>query len=165
MPTSFMLVMTSKMVIYVIVAALQVVVIFSMGIWILPHLGLPLLALPDNLLALAVVVLLSSMSAVSYALLIGSVASTEEQANGFGAISIILFGAIGGILVPTFVMPAGMQFATNFSPLHWCLEGFYTLFLKGGSWYDLRLVIIFLIMFIVFCQACTYLKLRFDKII
>jgi ABC-2 type transport system permease protein len=165
MPTSFMLVMTSKMVIYVLVAALQIVVIFSMGIWILPLLGLPLLVMPDNLLALVIVVLLSSMSAVSYALLIGSVASTEEQANGFGAISIILFGAIGGILVPTFVMPSGMQFATNFSPLHWCLEGFYILFLKGGSWEDLKLVIVFLTSFIVFCQVCTYAKLRLDKII
>ena len=76
-----------------------------------------------------------------------------------------IFGAIGGILVPTFVMPGFMQFASNFSPLHWCLEGFYILFLKGGSWHELRSVLLFLGVFILICQLFTYFKLRIEKII
>jgi len=165
MPTSFMLVMFSKMSVYVLVAILQVMLTFSMGVWILPAIGLPELKLPSDLIAFASVVLVSSMAAVSYALMIGAFARTQEQANGFGAISIIIFGAIGGILVPTFVMPAFMQFAGNFSPLHWCLEGFYVLFLKGGSWQELRKVFLFLGSFILICQLCTYFKLRIEKII
>ncbi|SEJ71857.1 ABC-2 type transport system permease protein [Dyadobacter sp. SG02] len=165
MPTTFMVVMFSKMAIYVIVAALQVALTFSMGVWILPKLGLPKLSVPDNLIATIAVIFISSMAAVSYALMIGAFAKTEQQANGFGAISIIIFGAIGGILVPTFVMPGFMQFFSNFSPLHWCLEGFYVLFLKGGSWQDLRTVFAFLGIFIVFCQLGTYFKLRLERII
>lgn len=165
MPTTFMVVMFSKMAIYVIVAALQVALTFSMGIWILPKLGLPKLSVPDNIIATIAVIFISSMAAVSYALMIGAFAKTEQQANGFGAISIIIFGAIGGILVPTFVMPGFMQFFSNFSPLHWCLEGFYVLFLKGGSWQDLRMVFAFLGIFIVFCQLGTYFKLRLERII
>ena len=165
MPTSFMVVMFSKMSVYIMVAVLQVTLTFSMGIWILPHLGLPKLSLPSNLFAFAAVVFVSSMAAVSYALLIGSVARTQEQANGFGAISIIIFGAIGGILVPTFVMPGFMQTISNFSPLHWCLEGFYVLFLKGGSWHELSRIFLFLGVFIFICQLCTYFKLRIEKII
>lgn len=165
MPTTFMLVMFSKMAIYVVVAVLQVALTFSMGIWILPGLGLPRLSVPDNLIALFAVIFISSMAAVSYALMIGAFARTEQQANGFGAISIIIFGAIGGILVPTFVMPGFMQFASNFSPLHWCLEGFYMLFLKEGSWQELRKVFLFLGIFILFCQLGTYFKLRLERII
>lgn len=165
MPTSFMLVMLSKMSVYILVAVLQVALTFSMGIWILPHLGLPELHLPSDLVAFASVVFMSSLAAVSYALIIGAIARTQEQANGFGAISIIIFGAIGGILVPTFVMPEFMQFASNFSPLHWCLEGFYILFLKGGSWQELRKVFLFLGVFILICQLCTYIKLRMERII
>jgi ABC-2 type transport system permease protein len=165
MPTSFMLVMFSKMAVYVVVAILQVTLTFSIGVWILPRIGLPQLSIPDNYPAFAAVVLMSSLSAVSYALLIGSFAKTQEQANGFGAISIIILGAIGGILVPAFVMPEYMQFASNFSPLHWCLEGFYILFLKGGSWHELRSVMLFLGVFILICQLCTYIKLRIEKII
>lgn len=165
MPTSFMLVMFSKMSMYVVVAVLQVALTFSMGVWVLPRIGLPELTIPSSYLAFATVVFMSSMAAVSYALMIGAIAKTQEQANGFGAISIIIFGAIGGILVPTFVMPGFMQFASNFSPLHWCLEGFYILFLKGGSWHELRSVLLFLGVFILICQLCTYFKLRIEKII
>ncbi len=165
MPTSFMVVMFSKMTVYVVVAILQVVVTFSMGIWVLPHFGLPTLTLPGNFLAFASVVFMSSMAAVSYALLIGSFAHTQEQANGFGAVSIVIFGAIGGILVPTFVMPAYMQSISNISPLHWCLEGFYILFLKRGSWHELQRVFLFLAIFISICQLCTYLKLKVEKIV
>lgn len=165
MPTTFMVVMLSKMAIYVVVAALQVALTFSMGVWILPKLGLPKLSVPDNIIATVAVIFMSSMAAVSYALMIGAFAKTEQQANGFGAISIIIFGAIGGILVPTFVMPGFMQFFSNFSPLHWCLEGFYVLFLKGGSWQQLRTVFAFLGIFIVFCQLGTYFKLRLERII
>ncbi|HEV7379907.1 MAG TPA: ABC transporter permease [Dyadobacter sp.] len=165
MPSSFMLVMFGKMSVYLAVAVVQVILTFSMGIWILPMLGLPKLTLPGNLPAFASVIFMSSMAAVSYALMIGSIAKTQEQANGFGAVSIIIFGAIGGILVPTFVMPSYMQMVSNFSPLHWCLEGFYILFLKGGSWAELWGVFVFLGIFILICQLCTYFKLKIEKII
>ncbi|WP_025761991.1 ABC transporter permease [Dyadobacter tibetensis] len=165
MPTSFALVMTSKMLVYLIVAVLQVLVTFGMGMTFLPAIGLPPLTIPDNWLAACVVVLLSSLSAVSYATLVGAMARTQEQANGFGAVSIIIFGAVGGILVPTFVMPGYMQIAANFSPLHWCLEGFYILFLKGGSWHDLQEVIVFLGLFVVICQLGSYIKFKIDRII
>lgn len=165
MPSSFMLVMFGKMSVYLAVAVLQVILTFSMGIWILPLLGLPRLTLPGNLPAFVSVIFMSSMAAVSYALMIGSIARTQEQANGFGAVSIIIFGAIGGILVPTFVMPSYMQLVSNFSPLHWCLEGFYILFLKGGSWAELWGVFVFLGIFILICQLCTYFKLRIEKIL
>jgi ABC-2 type transport system permease protein len=165
MPSSFMLVMFGKMSVYLLVAVLQVIMTFSMGIWILPMLGLPQLTMPGNTAAFISVIFMSSMAAVSYALLIGSIAKTQEQANGFGAVSIIIFGAIGGILVPTFVMPSYMQFVSNFSPLHWCLEGFYILFLKGGSWPELWGVFVFLGIFILICQLGTYFKLKIERII
>lgn len=165
MPTSFQLVMFSKMFVYVIVAILQVLVTFSIGMLILPIIGLPELTFPGNIPAFAVVVLASSLAAVSYALMIGAYARTQEQANGFGAVSIVIFGAIGGILVPSFVMPSFMQGIGKLSPLHWCLEGFYILFLKGGSWSELKQVLLFLGVFVLFCQLFTYLKLRLEKII
>lgn len=165
MPTSFVVVISSKMVVYLVVALLQVILIFSMGVAIFPKIGLPELTLPSSYLPFAVVVFLSSLAAVSYALMIGALAKTQEQANGFGALSIIIFGVIGGIWVPTFVMPDYMQVVSSFSPLHWCLEGFYVLFLKGGSWQELKNVLVFLGLFIVICQFAAYLKLKIEKII
>lgn len=166
MPGSFGLVLMSKVFVYMIVAILQVGLIFSVGVFILPLLGLPQLSIPfHHIPAFVIMVILISFSAVSYALTVGTYAKTVEQANGMGAISIVLFAAIGGIWVPTFMMPGYMKMISNFSPLHWCLEGFYILFLKDGSLAELKWVILFLSVFIVTCQLLTYFKLKSEKIV
>ena len=97
--------------------------------------------------------------------MIGSISKTQEQANGIGAISIIIFAAIGGILFPTFVMPDYLKSISNFSPLYWCLESFYILFLKNGNWQDLMPVFGFLSIVIFTCQIITYIKLKIEKLI
>ncbi len=165
MPTSFFLVIFSKMLVYVVVAVLQVALIFSIGVYVFGRIGLHPLTIPAHYGAFAMVVLLSSLAAVSYALLIGVFAKSNEQANAFGAISIVLFAALGGIWVPTFVMPDFMQVISKFSPLQWCLQGFYILFLKEGSWDDLKWVILYLLLFVGVCQLGIYLKLRAEKLV
>lgn len=165
MPTSFFLVIFSKMLVYVLLAVLQVALIFSVGIFLFRKIGLPELVIPVNYGAFLTVVLLSSLAAVSYALLVGTLARSQEQANGFGAISIVLFAALGGIWVPTFIMPDFMQVISMFSPLQWCLQGFYTLFLKEGSWVDLKWVILSIAAFVTACQAGIYMKLRSEKLV
>jgi ABC-2 type transport system permease protein len=49
----------------------------------------------------------------------------------------LLLSAIGGILVPTYVMPELMRSISVISPLNWSLEGFYKLFLRGGGIADI----------------------------
>ena len=61
--------------------------------------------IPDSFFALVLVTLICGWCAISYALCIGVIANTQEQANGFGAVSVVLFAAIGGIFVPSFAMP------------------------------------------------------------
>lgn len=165
MPTNYAHILTAKMLVYMIVAILQFIVIFSVGIFIFPLINLPQLVLPSAFFAFISIVLICSMAAVSYALMIGALSKTQEQANGIGAISIIIFAALGGIWVPTFVMPNYLQIVSSFSPMHWCLEGFYILFLKGGSWGQLLPVIGFLLIFIAICQITTYTKLKIEKLI
>lgn len=165
MPTAFTLVLFSKQLIYIMVAVLQVVLIFSMGIFVFPHIGLPELTMPTNLTGTVLVVLLSGAAAVSYALLIGSLANTQEQANGAGAVSIVIFAALGGVWVPSFVMPDYLQVVSMFSPLHWCIEGFYVLFLKNGNWTDLLPIMYILLGFSLLCQLITMVRLKLDKLI
>lgn len=164
-PASFSLVLVSKMFTYGCVALTQLAVIFGIGKFVFPLIGLPALSLPDNLIGLVVVSFLSALAAISFAMLVGTYAKTQEQANGFGAISIIILAAIGGIWVPSFVMPSYLQTIGKLSPLHWCLEGYYTLFLKGGDWYLLLPALLFLIIFIFACQIAVYIKLRLQNYI
>lgn len=165
MPTHFGVIMFSKQLVYMSVGVLQVLFIFSVGVFLFPLIGLPPLTLPFNLIGILVVVLVSSFSAVSYALMLGSLSRTPEQANGFGAISIIIFAAIGGVWIPTFVMPDYMKIISQLSPLHWCIEAFYVLFLRGGQWAMLLKPLFILIVFSFICQLISYIKLKRDRLI
>ena len=71
--------------------------------------------------------------AVSYAICVGVFAETHQQSNGFGAISIVILAAIGGLMVPSFAMDTSLKTFANFSPMHWCLQAYYGLFLEGGK--------------------------------
>ncbi len=164
-PASFSFVLISKIFIYLAVALSQLALIFLLGKFFFPLLGLPSLTLPTNLLGLLVISFLSAFSAISFAMLVGTYAKTQEQASGFGAITVLIFAAIGGIWVPSFVMPEYLQNIGKISPLHWCLEGYYTLFLKGGEWNLLLPTILFLIIFIFVCQIFIYLKLKIQNYI
>lgn len=162
-PSAFMLTIWSKMLVFLFVAMTQMVTLFCIGMFVFPLIGLPELILPEAMIQLFVIAFLSALAAVSYAIVIGTYAKTQEQANGFGAVSIIIFAAIGGIWVPTFIMPDYLQEIGKLSPLYWCLDGFYTLFLKNGSWSELSGTIIYLILFTFVCQLLTFIKLRIQN--
>lgn len=165
MPTSILVSLFSKMIVYILASFLQVLIIFSIGVAIFPLIGLPTLNIDINFFSFFLVVLIVSFTAVSWALFIGVFSNTQEQAGGVGAISIIIFAAIGGVWVPTFVMPSFMQMLSKLSPMNWSLEAFYTLFLKNGNLKKLLFTFVVLTIFIIIIQTLSYLKLKKDKLI
>lgn len=136
LPTNFFVSLLSKQITYVAVCLLQVVVIFAIGAYLFPLMDLPKLDMPSDTGSLILVSLICAWCAVSYAIMIGVFAKTQDQANGFGAMSIVILSALGGLLVPGFAMPSTFQSIIVLSPLHWCLEAFYDLFLDGGNFRD-----------------------------
>lgn len=165
MPTHFGLVLGAKLFVYLVAAVLQVVLIFSLAKITFPSIGLPPLTFPSNMLAFVLVVILNGLAAVSYATAVGTVARTREQASGFGAVSVVILAALGGIWVPSFILPEFFQTLSYISPLYWCLEGFYTLFLRGGDWQILAPTLLGLMTFSTVCLTITYLQLKKDKLL
>jgi ABC-2 type transport system permease protein len=165
LPTNYFIALLSKQLTYLAVTMVQAVVIFAIGIWIFPFIGLPALNLPADILGLVFVSLLCGWCAVSYAICIGVFAQTQEQANGFGAVSIVILSAVGGLMVPSFAMPGSFSTIMKLSPLHWCLEAYYGLFLEGDRLKDVLVNVIPLLIITVFIQAITVLGLKFKKLI
>lgn len=165
LPTHFGLALLSKQITYITVTILQAAVIFSIGIWLFPYLGLPALNLPADKAALFIVTLLCGWCAASFAICIGVYANTQEQANGFGAVSVVLLAAVGGLLVPSFVMPESFRLIMQLSPLHWCLEAFYGLFLEGGKLRDIFMNIIPLLVITVLLQLIAFYGLKRKSLI
>jgi ABC-2 type transport system permease protein len=165
LPTDFMVALISKQITYLGVTLLQAVVIFSMGIWLFPLIGLPALNLPSDYFALLVVTLVCGWCAVSYAICMGVYAHTQEQANGFGAVSIVILAAIGGLLVPSFAMPDGFKTVAVLSPLHWSIEAYYSLFLEGGKLKDVIPNLLPLLGITVLIQLAAYIGLKKKNLI
>ncbi len=160
LPTSYLVAILSKQLTYVAVTLVQAAVIFAIGIWLFPVMGLPTLHFPTDWVALAVVTFLCGWCAVSYAICIGVFARTEEQATGFGAISIVILAAIGGLMVPTFAMPGSFRLVSNISPLHWGLEAYYGLFLEGGGFGTIWPNILSLVLITAGLQGLSYWGLK-----
>ncbi len=116
---------------YMIINQLQMVVMVCGGRYIVPLLGGDPLTLGSSIFGLAMVSLSLSIAAIGTSMLIAIVATTVEQATTVGGLLNILFGAIGGVMVPKMYMPHSMQSFSNISPMSWGLEGFLDIFLRG----------------------------------
>lgn len=165
LPTNYLVALISKQITYLCVTLLQAAVIFAIGIFLFPSLGLPRLNLPSDLAGLFIVSFICGLCAVSFAICIGVFAQTQEQANGIGAVSIVMLAAIGGLLVPSFAMPASFQHIIKLSPLHWCLEAYYGLFLEGGKLKDIVVKILPLLGITVFIQLIALYGLKRKNLI
>lgn len=165
LPTNYLVALISKQLTYLFVTFVQALVVFSIGIWLFPFMGLPKLDLPADIAGVVIVTLICGWCAVSYAIMIGVFAKTQEQANGIGAVSIVLMAAVGGLLVPSFAMPSSFQYVMKASPLHWCLEAYYGLFLEGGKLKDVILNILPLLGITFIIQLITLYGLKRKNLI
>ena len=103
------------------------------GIFLVPMLGGDRLTLGSSLGGLLLMCSTLSMAALGYAMLIAVICRSTEQATTLGGAGNIIFAALGGIMVPTFIMPEFMQTASVISPMSWGLQGFLDIFLRGGG--------------------------------
>lgn len=130
-PTATKRVGLGKILFYIMVCMLQFFVMMLVGIFLLPFFGLPRLALGVHPWLLIPVAFSIAFAAVNYGYFIGSVFKTANQAMPFGAISVVLFSAMGGVWVPVEILPDMMRKAAMISPLHWSLEGVNEVILRG----------------------------------
>lgn len=119
---------------YVLVNAIQALLMLAVGVWLMPVIGGEGLSLAGaNWFALGTMLLAISLAAVSLALTVACLVSTHAQATTLGPVLNILMAALGGIMVPAFVMPPVMQKIAEFSPMNWGLEGLLDVLLRGGD--------------------------------
>ena len=133
LPVSYLTIIGGKVCAYVLVCCIQFALILAVGKFILPLLGTPVLEIGSAPLAIAVVVTSAALAAAGYGILLGTIARTYEQASMFGAVSVVIAAAIGGIMVPVYAMPKLMQQLSHVSPLAWGLNALVDLFARNGT--------------------------------
>ena len=126
--------LASKAMPYLAMNALQAVLMLAVGVWVVPLLGGGALSLAGIHWGALVLVLAGvGLAAVSLSLALACAVRTAAQANAIGPIVNVLMAAVGGIMVPKFVMPPFMQRVAELSPMNWGLEGLLTVLLRGGG--------------------------------
>ena len=125
-----------KMIPYSMINLLQVILMLLVGLYLVPALGGERLQLGNSFAGLAVISICVSLAAVSFGLFVAQLAKTTEQATIFSGIANILMAAVGGVMVPRFVMPQVMQDASIISPMAWGLDGFLDILLRNGTVLD-----------------------------
>lgn len=122
-----------KVVPYFVINQIQVVLMLLVGFYVVPALGGDQLTLGNSYPGLALIAAALSIAALGYAMLIAVVCRSTEQATTLGGATNIILAALGGIMVPTFIMPEFMQTLSHVSPMSWGLQGFLDIFSRGGG--------------------------------
>ncbi|OEF16466.1 ABC transporter permease [Aliivibrio logei] len=121
---------------YMLINQVQVWLMIGVGMYIVPLFGAAPLTIGGSVFGLILISLSLSLSAIGLSILVATAVDSIEQATTIGGIINILLGAIGGVMVPKFVMPEAMQSFANISPMSWGLEGFLDIFLRRGTVMD-----------------------------
>ncbi len=127
------LIILAKVVPYLFIAQIQAFLMLWVGMFVVPLFDTPALSVGGSYGAFVFMSLAVSICATSLAILIAVLSKSSEQASTTGGILTILLGAIGGVMVPKFIMPPFMQTLADISPMSWGLDGFLKIFLKSGG--------------------------------
>ena len=111
-----------KMISTIIVSIVQLTVMFVFA-WL--AFGLDIFI---DVPSLVVMILSTAFACASFGIFIASIAKTRKQVESFSTLIILIMSAIGGSMVPIFIMPVIMQKIAVVSVNYWGIQGFYDIF-------------------------------------
>lgn len=152
----------SRIMAYLLVCLMQAVLLGIVGRWVLPLLGLPQLWIegPGMLALLLMISGVVALAATSFGVLVGALSRSQQQSAVLGSTCVVILSAIGGIWVPLYIMPAGMQLVGRMSPLHWGMEAYNAVLLRGGGISDLLPLFLPLVLFGAACIGLAIISER-----
>ena len=75
----------------------------------------------------------SAMLAAGLALLVAALCHSQPQMHTVSTFIVLLFSAVGGSMVPRFMMPDWLQTLGQMTPNFWSIEAFYGILARGQS--------------------------------
>lgn len=87
----------------------------------------------NHIAPLALISFATAMLSAALALFTASLCSSQPQMHTVSTFLVLLFSAIGGSMVPRFMMPSWLQDIGVFTPNYWVIEGYYGILARGQS--------------------------------
>ncbi len=143
-----------KMLIAFFVSLIQLMVMFVYA-WLV--FGLDIFT---NIPALIMMIIATGFAISSFGVFLAAISKTRQQAQGLSTIIILVMSAIGGSMVPLFIMPEIMQTIGMISLNYWGIQGFYDIF-----WRDLPTADIFprILVLLGIGLVMTFISIRLFK--
>ena len=159
-PVPYSVVIAGKTITYLVICMIQFYLMVLVGMYLFPYLSLPTLDLDGKFFLMSVVALFSGLAAIGFGILLGTIAKTQEQSAPFGATSVVILAAIGGVWVPVFAMPKVMQVISHISPMNWGLNAFYDVLLRKADAIEILPEIFLLLLFFI---ITIFIAIQYDK--
>jgi len=115
-------IMMSKMLTATIISIFQLTVMFLFS-WVTFDLDIFI-----DIPALIIMILFTAFACSSFGVLLSAIVTTKKQADSLGTIIILFMSAVGGSMIPLYIMPSFMQDAAVVSVNYWSIQGFYDIF-------------------------------------
>jgi ABC-type Na+ efflux pump permease subunit len=112
----------SKMLFAFFISILQLSAMFLFA-WLILNMDLSV-----NIPGLILMILATSFAVSSLGIFLAAIARTRSQAQNLSTIIILVMSALGGSMIPLFIMPAILQKIAFLSVNYWGIQGFYDLF-------------------------------------
>lgn len=164
MPGSYSTIFLGKIVVYLLVAIIQFFMMMLVGFYLIPLMDMPMLVIGQDYVALAALVLSSALAAIGFGVMIGTIATTHAQASSFGAIIIMILAAIGGLFMPSYMMPISVRSMCDYSPMFWAHESFQDLFIRDAHLVTIAPRLVKLLLFAAACYLVAFAYKKFKKV-
>jgi ABC-2 type transport system permease protein len=112
----------SKMLFAFFISILQLTVMFLFA-WLILNMDMNV-----NIPGLIFMIIATSFAISSLGIFLAAIAKTRQQAQNLSTIIILVMSAIGGSMIPLFIMPPILQKIALLSVNYWGIQGFYDLF-------------------------------------
>lgn len=149
-----------KLLPYVAVNALQFVLMLLVGLLVVPRFSDLSLQLGRNAWVLIPVTLAAALAATGFGILVAALSRTTMQATTLGPTAIVILAALGGVMVPSFLMPDVLRTIGHVSPLYWGLEAYLDVFLRDAPFRAVLPELSILTAFAAACFAIAALRVR-----
>ncbi|MFA8301087.1 MAG: ABC transporter permease [Hyphomicrobiales bacterium] len=113
---------------YTIVVAISQLIVLFLFAWIAFGLDIWI-----NIPALIIMIIFTAIACGSFGIFIASIGRTRKQVEGLSTIIVLVMSAIGGSMIPYFIMPAFMQKISVFSVNYWSIQGFIDIFWREAG--------------------------------
>ena len=112
----------SKMLFAFFISILQLSAMFLFA-WLILNMDMRV-----NIPGLILMIIATSFAVSSLGIFLAAVAKTRQQAQNLSTIIILVMSAVGGSMIPLFIMPSILQKIALLSVNYWGIQGFYDLF-------------------------------------